>query len=281
MLLSQPMRTPTDISTLSTNDVAILGVPFDENSSFLRGPAAGPAEIRKQLHCGSANYYAEDGIDLASCGRVFDVGDIDFRVASGWLRTIEDGAGKVLDTGAKLLSLGGDHSVTWPLIRAHAKKHPKLTILQIDAHPDLYDELDGNRHAHACPFARIMEEGLVDRLVQIGIRTLNQHQRDQAERFGVEIIEMKDWAPEKLPDFDSPLYLTLDLDGLDPAAAPGVSHHEPGGFSARQVIEIIQNLRPILVGADVVELNPVRDHFGMTAMLGSKLLREIAAKMLE
>ncbi len=275
------MRTQTDISTLSTNDVAILGVPFDDNSSFLRGPAAGPAEIRKQLHCGSANYFAEDGTDLVNCGRVFDVGDIDFRVGSGWLRTIEDAAGKVLDTGANLLSLGGDHSVTWPLIRAYAKKHPKLTILQIDAHPDLYDELDGNRHAHACPFARIMEEGLVDRLVQIGIRTLNQHQRDQAERFGVEIIEMKDWAPEKLPDFDSPLYLTLDLDGLDPAAAPGVSHHEPGGFSARQVIEIVQNLRPVLVGADVVELNPMRDHFGMTAMLGSKLLREITAKMLE
>jgi arginase len=181
---------------------------------------------------------------------------------------------------AKLLSLGGDHSVTWPLIRAHAKKHPKLTILQIDAHPDLYDELDGNRHAHACPFARIMEEGLVDRLVQIGIRTLNKHQREQAARFGVEIIEMKDWSPEKLPVFDSPLYLTLDLDGLDPAYAPGVSHHEPGGFSTREVIRIIQNLPPVLVGADIVELNPVRDPIGITAMLGSKLLREVAAKML-
>ena len=270
----------SEINSLKAGDVAILGVPFDENSSFMRGPAGGPAEIRKQLHCGSANYYAEDGTNIEASDRIFDVGDIDFRVGTDWLQTIENGVGDILSRGAKLLSLGGDHSVTWPLIRAHAKVHPKLTILQIDAHPDLYDSLDGNRHAHACPFARIIEEGLVERLVQIGIRTLNKHQREQAERFGVEIIEMKDWSADKLPLFDSPLYLTLDLDGLDPAAAPGVSHHEPGGFSARQVIEIIQNLPPVLVGADIVELNPVRDHFGMTAMLGSKLLREIGAKMM-
>ena len=90
---------------------------------------------------------------------------------------------------------------------------------------------------------------------------------------------MKDWSADKLPQFDFPLYLTLDLDGLDPAFAPGVSHHEPGGFSARDVIEIIQSLPPILIGADIVELNPVRDPIGMTAMLGSKLLREVVAKM--
>ena len=231
-----------------------------------------------QLHCGSANYYAEEGLDLRD-ERIHDVGDVDFRGPADWLETIERSAGEILEQNSKLLSLGGDHSITWPLIRAHAKKHPKLTILQIDAHPDLYDQLDGNRHAHACPFARIMEEGLVDRLVQIGIRTLNLHQREQAARFGVEIIEMKDWSADKLPQFDSPLYLTLDLDGLDPAYAPGVSHHEPGGFSARQVIEIIQKLPPILVGADIVELNPVRDPIGMTAMLGSKLLREVVAKL--
>ena len=192
---------------------------------------------------------------------------------------VAQSAGEVLAQNGKLLSLGGDHSITWPLIRAHAKSYPKLTILQIDAHPDLYDQLDGNRHAHACPFARIMEEGLVERLVQIGIRTLNRHQREQAARFGVEIIEMKDWSADKLPIFDSPLYLTLDLDGLDPAFAPGVSHHEPGGFSTREVIEIIRALPPVLIGSDIVELNPVRDPLGVTAMVGSKLLREIVAKM--
>lgn len=268
----------TQITDLKAGDVAILGVPFDENASFLRGPAGGPTEIRKQLHCGSANYYAENRFDLSS-GPVHDVGDIDFRGAADWLHTIEQSAGAILAQDSKMLALGGDHSITWPLIRAHAKKYPKLTILQIDAHPDLYDELGGNRHAHACPFARIMEEGLVGRLVQIGIRTLTQHQQEQAARFGVEIIEMKDWSADKLPLLDAPLYLTLDLDGLDPAYAPGVSHHEPGGFSTRQVIDIIQKLPPVLVGADIVELNPMRDPLGMTAMVGSKLLREIVAKL--
>ena len=148
------------ITDLKDENIAILGIPFDDNSSFLRGPAGGPAEIRKQLHCGSANYYAEDGFDLRD-ERVHDVGDVDFRGSADWLETIERSAGEILEQNSKLLSLGGDHSITWPLIRAHAKKHPKLTILQIDAHPDLYDQLDGNRHAHACPFARIMEEGLV------------------------------------------------------------------------------------------------------------------------
>ncbi|MEM9774168.1 MAG: agmatinase [Chloroflexota bacterium] len=273
-------QTTTIIQSLKADQVAILGIPFDDNSSFLRGPAGGPAEIRKQLHCGSANYFAEDGTNIED-GRVFDIGDVDFRGPANWLTTIEKTAGDVLDQKAKLLSLGGDHSITWPLVRAHAKKHQKLTILQIDAHPDLYDALDGNRHAHACPFARIMEEGLVERLVQIGIRTLNEHQREQARRFGVEIIEMKDWSADKVPVIDVPFYLTLDLDGLDPAYAPGVSHHEPGGFSSREVISIIHNLPNTLVGADIVELNPVRDHHGMTAMLGAKLLRETAAKLLK
>ncbi|MEM8860405.1 MAG: agmatinase [Chloroflexota bacterium] len=274
------IQTMTDVQTLKKYQIAVLGIPFDDNSSFLRGPAGGPAEIRKQLHCGSANYFAEDGTNIDG-GQVIDIGDVDFRGDADWLKTIENRALQAIDQEARLLTLGGDHSITWPLVRAHAKRYEKLTILQIDAHPDLYDELDGNRHAHACPFARIMEEGLVDRLVQIGIRTLNNHQSEQAERFGVEIIEMKDWSACKLPEVEGPLYLTLDLDGLDPAYAPGVSHHEPGGFSAREVINIIQNLPPVLVGADIVELNPVRDHHGMTAMVGAKLLREAAAKLSE
>ena len=92
------MKKQTDASILKVGDVAILGVPFDENSSFLRGPAGGPAEIRKTLHCGSANYFAEDGTDLSNCGRFFDVGDIDFRVGKDWLSTIEDAAGESLAT---------------------------------------------------------------------------------------------------------------------------------------------------------------------------------------
>ena len=125
-----------------------------------------------------------------------------------------------------------------------------------------------------------MEENLVTRLVQVGIRTMNPHQRAQAERFGVEINEMRDWQPGTVIEFDGPVYLSLDLDVLDPAFAPGTSHHEPGGFSTREVLGIIQNLRAPVVGADIVELNPVRDPLGITAMAAAKLLKEVLALML-
>jgi len=192
---------------------------------------------------------------------------------------IEAGIVQLLDRGAKVLTLGGDHAITYPIIKAFAAKYKKLNILHLDAHPDLYDELGGNRVSHACPFARIMEQSLAARLVQVGIRTLNSHQRQQAKRFTVEIIEMRDWKPGMPLEFDGPLYLSLDLDVLDPAFAPGVSHHEPGGMSPRDVLGIIQAIDVPLVGADIVELNPTRDLVGITAVTAAKFLKEIVAKM--
>ena len=125
-----------------------------------------------------------------------------------------------------------------------------------------------------------MEAGLASRLAQIGIRTLNAQQKEQAERFGVEIFEMREWSLDKLPVFTGPLYISLDMDALDPAFAPGVSHHEPGGFSTRELLTIIQQLEGNIVGADIVEYNPVRDVVGVTAMTAVKLLKELLAKML-
>jgi len=154
-------------------------------------------------------------------------------------------------------------------------------ILQLDAHPDLYDELDGNRYSHACPFARIMEDELATRLVQVGIRTMTPHQREQAKRFGVEVVEMRNWHSGMAFRFEDPVYISLDMDCLDPAFAPGVSHHEPGGFSTRDVLEIIQGLRGNIVGADIVEFNPERDPGGVTAMVAAKFLKELLARMLD
>ena len=179
-----------------------------------------------------------------------------------------------------MITLGGDHSITYPLLKAFHKIHGPLEILHIDAHADLYDSFEGDRFSHACPFARIMEEKLASRLVQVGIRTFSGHQREQAERFGVEVIEMKDYSLEKIPRFKGPLYLSLDMDALDPAFAPGISHHEPGGFTSRELIAIIQNIKAPLVGADIVEYNPVRDINGVTAAVCAKFLKEIAARML-
>ena len=261
--------------------VTVVGIPYDENSSFMRGPALAPARIREVLHSGSANLCSEGGIDLGTEPRFHDLGDLELAGGAAALGQIEKTIESLLERDVHVLSLGGDHAITYPILRAYGKRYDKLNILHLDAHPDLYDEYEGNRSSHACPFARIMEENLAGRLVQVGIRTMNPHQRTQAERFGVEVIEVRNGRPETGLDFEGPLYLSLDLDVLDPAFAPGVSHHEPGGLSTRDVLRLIQSLRAPIVGADIVEFNPRRDPVGITAMVAAKFLKEIAGRMLE
>jgi len=192
---------------------------------------------------------------------------------------IEAAVAAIVDRGDVPLSLGGDHSVTYPVMRAIARRHPGVTLLQIDAHPDLYEDFEGDRYSHACPFARILEEKLASRLVQVGIRTATKHQREQMQRYGVETIDMRAWANGQRPELSGPLYVTIDLDGLDPAFAPGVSHREPGGLSTREVVSIIQSLPGPIVGADVVELNPSQDVNGVTAMVAAKLVKELLSRM--
>src|SRR4029077_15900235 len=136
----------------------------------------------------------------------------------------------LLTRGERPIALGGDHSVTYPILRAIARATGPVTLLHVDAHPALYDDFEGDRYSHACPFARIMEEELASRLVQVGIRTMTGHQRAQADRFGVEVITMRSWQEGVRPRLAAPLYISIDLDGLDPAFAPGVSHREPGGL---------------------------------------------------
>jgi arginase len=264
--------------------VTLLGVPYDASSSFQRGPAEAPPLIREALHSSSSNMWTEDGTDLGAEGILADAGDValtnpDERSA----RTrgeIEVAVATLLECGDRPLVLGGDHSITCPVLRAFHRVYPRLSILHVDAHPDLYDEFEGDRYSHACPFARIMEEGLAARLVQVGIRTLNGHQAEQARRFGVEVIEMRALAELPALSFDTPLYVSFDLDALDPAFAPGVSHREPGGLSVRQAIALIHGIAVPLVGADVVEYNPRNDPAGITAPVAAKLVKELAARML-
>ena len=258
----------------------LLGIPYDENSSFCRGPAKAPASIRSTLQGGSLNSGCENGVNLKDSPQWLDLGDLAITGANDFVREIESGCDKLLGQGMRLLTLGGDHSISYPIMRAYARHYPKLNILHLDAHYDLYDSFKGNRLSNACPFARIMEKNLCSRLVQLGIRTLNQHQVEQAQRFKVEMVEMRHWQTGHLPEFDGPVYLSLDIDALDPAFAPGVSHREPGGFSTREVINLIHNLKVPLVGADLVEFNPDKDIDGITAQLCAKLVKEIAGKML-
>lgn len=263
-------------------DIKILGIPFDANSSYLRGAAAGPSKIRALFHCESSNYWIQTGLDLKAFSNWQEIGDISFQNDDPIeaFHLIEDSIANLIQNGNQVISLGGDHSIAYPIIKAHAAKYNDLHLLQIDAHGDLYDHFEGNKYSHACPFARIMEENLCSSLTQIGIRTLNQHQKEQAERFDVKIIEMKDFDSSTKLALQGPLYISLDLDAFDPAFAPGVSHHEPGGFNTREILQLIDQIDVPIIGADIVELNPNRDVQDMTAMLAAKLLKEILGKML-
>ncbi|MGD1991978.1 MAG: agmatinase [Anaerolineae bacterium] len=265
---------------LQPGTLAVLGVPFDENSSFRRGPSLAPARIREGFHSESSNLWTESGVDLGATSGWQDLGDLDLMEKGRAFAEIERALDTLLAHDLRVVTLGGDHSITYPILRAYAKAFPGLSILQLDAHPDTYDELDGNRHSHACPFARIMEEGLASRLVQVGIRAMTGHQREQAKRFGIEVLTMRQWRQVEKVTFEGPVYLSLDLDCLDPAFAPGVSHHEPGGLSTREVLGVIHGLRGELVGADIVEYNPERDPQGITGMAAAKLLKEILGRML-
>ena len=265
---------------MNPNDIAILGIPFDANSSFMRGPAQAPGRIVAALHSDSANMTTENDIDLDQNEQWHLMGDLELYNSINDFDRIEQSIADLLAQDLSVLCLGGDHSITYPIIQAYSQKYSGLTILQFDAHPDLYDELQGNRLSHACPFARIMEERLVSRLVQVGIRTINQRQREQATRFGVEVIEMNQLQQAAELTFDGPVYITLDMDCLDPAFAPGVSHYEPGGLSTRELLQLIQGLDAQIVGADLVEYNPERDPQGITEMVAAKLLKELLAQML-
>lgn len=260
--------------------IGLLGVAFDENSSYQRGSALAPQRIREAFFCDSANLWTENETDLGADGIFADAGDI-APAQAAMPAEVERAAGQIHAAGVKVFAFGGDHSVTYPLVRAAARHHPPLTILHFDAHPDLYDNFENNPYSHASPFARIMESGLVKRLVQVGIRTITGHQREQANRFGVEILTMQSWRDVFAIQFETPLYLSFDLDCLDPAFAPGISHCEPGGFSTREALSAIQSLCAPIVAADLVEFNPTQDPSNMTGMVCAKIFKEIVAKMLE
>lgn len=259
--------------------IGLLGIAFDAFSSYQRGSAQAPEKIREAFFCPSSNLWTENEVDLGAPGIFADAGDI-LPTPEDMPPVVESAAQRLHQAGLKVFAFGGDHSVTYPLVRAAAKFHPGLSLLHFDAHPDLYETFEGNPYSHASPFARILEDGLVKRLVQVGIRTINHHQREQAQRYNVEVLTMQHWQEVYDLQFDSPLYLSFDMDCLDPAFAPGVSHREPGGLSTRQALSIIQSLRTSLVAADLVELNPRQDSSGMTAMVAAKIFKEIVAKML-
>jgi agmatinase len=261
-------------------DVAIIGIPYDDKSSYLKGPAKGPQAIREASTSKMINAWTELGVNIETDIKMTDLGDLD--VSGHFLEVfsrIEEKIGAVLSNGIVPIVLGGDHSISYPIVKAFWRKYGDLDILDFDAHADLYDELYGDRYSHACPFARILEDGLVQNIVQVGIRTANSEHRKQADKYNIRMIEMKDFDDSLVFDFPNPLYISFDLDALDPAFAPGVSHYEAGGLSTRQVINIIHQLNANIVGLDVVEVNPDRDKSGITASAAVKVVKEVVGKI--
>lgn len=257
----------------------LLGVPLDENSSYKRGAAAAPQLIRDALRCDSTNMWTELGVDIGAEGAYEDAGDLQLGNSNAF-PAIEEAVEALLQKRQRPVCLGGDHSITYPIVRAFGRRFKDLTIIHFDAHPDLYDEFQGNRHSHASPFARIMEEKLAKRLIQVGIRTMNPQQKKQVERFKVEVFEIgRKRALEEVKTW-CPVYVSFDMDVLDPAFAPGVSHREPGGMSVREVLEHLHSITATIVGADIVEYNPSRDVSELTSAVAGKVLKEVLGKML-
>ncbi len=256
----------------------LVGAGTDINSSFERGAALAPPLIRQALWSDRGNLACENGMEVGRDFTLEDRGDLPLGEDPEDDILIRNAVAASLTGGAIPILLGGDHAVTLPIMEAIHAHYGPVTILHIDAHPDLYEDFEGNPRSHASPFARIMEAGLAARLVQVGIRTLNRHCREQAERFGVEIVEMRHFAPDRIPHISGPVYISLDMDGLDPACAPGVSHAEPGGLTVRELLSVLDGISGEIVGADIVEFNPRFDINGVTAITAAKMIREIASR---
>ena len=259
----------------------LIGIPLDHHSSYLRGPAQAPPLIREALHSDAWNKTTESRVGLDVSGVFEDAGDLSDMEARDAFTRIEQAIALIVDAGKRPVSLGGDHSITYPILCAVGKRIPGITLVHFDAHPDLYADYEGDPHSHASPFARIMEAQLVQRLVQIGIRTLNAHQQQQAQMLGVEVYEMTGLPDPTKLKLAGPVYLSFDMDVLDPAFAPGISHWEPGGMTTREAIRFLHALPGPIVGADLVEFNPIRDPSGFTATVAAKLLKEILGMMLK
>jgi agmatinase len=260
-------------------DAVVMGVPYDLGTSGRAGTRSGPTGIRQA----SANIRWEEHrwpwtFSLADRLSAVDYGDVQFLWGDSedMLAKVEDHAARITAAGKTLVSLGGDHFVTLPLLRGHAKTHGVLSLIHFDAHTDTYDEEE--KYNHGCMFFRAPREGLVDasKSIQIGIRT--DYDRPNHE---FEVIDAHRANEQSVAETvaairqrvgDSPAYLTFDIDCLDPAYAPGTGTPVVGGMTTSKVLAILQGIADLnIVGFDVVEVSPAYDHAAITSLAGASL----------
>jgi agmatinase len=259
-------------------DAVVWGIPFDQATTNRPGARFGPQAIRRASAIFDGDPQYPFGIDPFATLTVIDHGDVYFDYARpmDFAGAIEAEAARIIASGAQLLSLGGDHFVTYPLLKAHAAKHGPLALVQFDAHQDTWPDHEGSI-SHGTFVGRAAKEGLIDvrRSIQIGIRT------HAPEDFGIALL-----GPDAVDTLgvagiaerirervgESPAYLTFDIDCLDPAFAPGTGTPVAGGLSSREALAILRALGPIdFVGGDVVEVAPAYDHADITAIAASSV----------
>lgn len=264
-------------------DIAVTGIPFDQAVTNRPGARLGPRAIREASALQSPDTPYGWGYDVMSEFAIADYGDLAFDYAkiSEFPAALEAHVAGILDQGAACLALGGDHYVTFPILRAHVARHGPLSLIQFDAHTDTWPDDDLERVDHGTMFYKAVKAGLIDPAtsVQIGIRTTNE------DTLGVNIIDAPevhrhgpDWVADRVREIvgDAKAYLTFDIDGLDPAFAPGTGTPVWGGLSSAQAAAILRGIRGVnLVGGDVVEVSPPWDTTGATAIAGAHVAVEI------
>jgi agmatinase len=282
------MRLP-NVTDLENADAAIVGAPFDTGATFRVGARFGPEGIRSASHL-LRRYNPSLDVAIFDYLSVIDYGDVP--VVPGYIeescRRIEEGLKHIHRAGVVPIVLGGDHSIALPELRAAAAVHGPLALVQFDSHPDTWDAYFGEKHTHGTPFRRAVEEGLIDtsRSVQVGMRgsIYDRGDWDDAREMGFDLVPTDEVRELGIPSVidrirgrtgDAKVYVSFDVDFVDPAYAPGTGTPEIGGFTSREAQEFVQGLTGLeIVGCDVVEVYPAYDHAQITAHLAANLAHE-------
>jgi agmatinase len=280
------------IDQVTHADVAVVGVPFDSGVSYRPGARFGPAAVREASRL-LRPYHPELDVSPFAEMQVVDAGDIavnPFNIGEA-IETLQQEAEALQANGTRLVTVGGDHTIALPLLRAAAKRHGPVALLHFDAHLDTWDTYFGEPYTHGTPFRRASEEGILDTsaLSHVGTRGPLYGKRDLEEdrRLGFGIVTSGDVMRRGVTETvdalrqrigDRPLYISVDIDVLDPAHAPGTGTPEAGGMTSRELLEILRGLRDLnLIGADVVELAPAYDHAEITAIAASHVAYDLVS----
>jgi len=270
-------------------DVALLGIPFDGGTTYRPGARFGPRHVRQQSVL-IRPWNPVLNLNPFMKYRIGDYGDFSVNPLSieDTFRRVEEQMQPLLSSGTRCVSVGGDHSLSLPLLRAIVKKYGPVALIQFDAHNDLWDQYFGCKYSHGTPFRRAIEEGLIraGSFLQVGLRgqVYSRHDFDFARKNKVRMITAEEFHAGGLPLFRKQLaafrgkrvYVTLDIDCVDPAFAPGTGTPQVGGFTSAQIVDLVRALRGLrIVGCDLVEVSPPYDTGEITSLLAANLLYEL------